>query len=57
MGFGLMDFDGDVHRDLVCDTSNKHEIRIGYVYIYIKIIIYIYNYIYNTYIYSTIYSV
>ena len=57
MGFGLMDFDGDGHRDLVWDTTNKHEIRIGYVYIYIKIIIYIYNYIYNTYIYSTIYSV
>ena len=33
MGFGLMDFDGDGHRDLVWDTTNKHEIRIGYVYI------------------------
>ena len=57
MGFGLMDFDGDGHRDLVWDTTNKHEIRIGYVYIYINNHIYIYNYIYNTYIYSTIYSV
>ena len=45
-----MDFDGDGHRDLVWDTTNKHEIRIGYVYIYINNHIYIIIYIIRIYI-------